>query len=272
MILICSCAALALLAGCRSSDDSAAVVATTGIAADITRHVAGPDMEVDSLLPGSTSAHGYSASAKDRAELENAELVVAFGSGLEEGLPLDGLDVYELAKHDEDPHVWMDPTFIISALPGLAEALAEADPEHREGYMRRADEYARELRALDEEVLSTLAGIPPAKRKLVTSHDSLGHFADHYDFEFVGAPFGLTPESEASASKVSDLIDAVEREDVPAVFAEDSDNPEILRRIASETGAEVVDDLLIESFGDDVDSYEKLLLHDARRIAVALDG
>ena len=40
-----------------------------------------------------------------------------------------------------------------------------------------------------------LRAIPPERRKLVSSHDSLGHFVDRYDFEFVGAPFGLAPES-----------------------------------------------------------------------------
>ena len=111
-----------------------------------------------------------------------------------------------------------------------------------------------ELERLGQELDRTLAAIPPERRKLVSSHDSLGHFVDRFDFEFVGAPFGLVPESEASAETVADLIDRVEQEHVPAVFAEDTDDPELMRQIADEAGVEVVDDLLTEGFGGRVDS------------------
>ena len=86
----------------------------------------------------------------------------------------------------------------------------------------------------------------------------------------MGAPFGLAPESEASAETVADLIERVEREDVPAVFAEDTDDPELMREIARAAGVEVVDDLLTEGFGDRVESYQDMLLYDARRITEAL--
>jgi ABC-type Zn uptake system ZnuABC Zn-binding protein ZnuA len=275
MILIYVGPLLALAAaGCGGTGggggDGADVMATTGIAADIVRAVAGPDARVDQLLPGSASPHGYSASAKDRARLEQAGLVVAWGSGLEETLPLDGLDTFELAGPSKDPHVWMDPTFVADRLPQLAAALAERDPDHASDYRRRAAAYAAHLRELDRRMRRTLATIPAADRKLVTSHDALGHFASRYDFEFVGAPFGLTPDAEASAEKVARLIAAVEREHVPAVFAEDTDDPKLMRQIAREAGVEVVDDLLVEGFGDRASSYDEILLYDAHRIADAL--
>jgi ABC-type Zn uptake system ZnuABC Zn-binding protein ZnuA len=275
MILICL-AAVSLLAGggCGRGDGGgdAGVLATTAIAADIARHVAGSDAEVDTLLPRGASPHDYGASAKDRARLEDAGLVVAWGAGLEAGLPLDDLDrrPFELADGERDPHVWTDPTLVAAKLPGLADALAEADPEHAERYRRRAAAYAAQLDDLDNQIARILAAIPPARRKLVTSHDALGHFADHYDLDFVGAPFGLTPESQPSAEKVGDLIDRIESARVPAVFAEETDDPEVLEQIAREAGVEVVDDLLVEGFGGHAGSYEQLLRYDARRIAGAL--
>ena len=110
------------------------VVATTTIAADIAQHVAGPDADVDTLLPESASPHDYAAGAKDRARLEEADLVVAWGGGLEQGLPLDELDndPLELAAGQDNPHIWMDPKLVALSLPELADALAEADPEHAE--------------------------------------------------------------------------------------------------------------------------------------------
>lgn len=273
MILICVLALAALAGGCGSgSGEGVDVVATNTIAADIARHVAGPDAEVDSLLPESAGPHDYAASAKDRAQLEDADVVVAWGSGLEAGLPLDDLEVepVELAEGQENPHIWMDPRLVARSLSKLAIALGEADPENADAYRHRADAYAADLTRLDRELRRTLRTIPPERRKLVSSHDSLGHFVERYAFEFVGAPFGLAPEAEASAETVADLIDRVEGERVPAVFAEDTDDPELMREIGREAGVEVVDDLLTEGFGGRVESYEEMLRYDAERIARAL--
>jgi len=273
MILICVCALAALASGCgRESSEGVDVVATTTIAADITRHVAGPDADVEPLLPESAGPHDYGASAKDRAALEDADVVVAWGAGLEEGLPLDELDEapVELAAGERDPHVWMDPARVAASLAAIADALADADPANADAYRGRAEAYGNDLAALDREVRRALAAVPSDRRKLVTSHDSLGHFARRYGFEFIGAPFGLAPEAQPSAETVASLIESVEREGVPAVFAEDTDDPELMREIAREAGVEVVDDLLTESFGDRVESYEEMLRYDAALIAEAL--
>jgi ABC-type Zn uptake system ZnuABC Zn-binding protein ZnuA len=274
MILICVCVLLALLVACGDDSDDGRihVIATTTIAADIARNIAGPHANVDTLLPESASPHDYAASAKDRAELEEADVVVAWGAGLEEGLPLDGLDKepIELAAGEHDPHIWMDPTRIGRSLPKVSEALVDVDPAHTSAYRERAFAYAAELGQLDRELRRALDAIPPDRRKLVSSHDSLGHFIRRYDFEFVGAPFGLLPESEASAETVASLIDKVTSEGVPAVFAEDTDDPELMRQIAQEAGVEVVDDLLTEGFGGRVDSYEDMLRYDADLIVGAL--
>ena len=272
MILICAAVGIAL-AGCgREDEDGATVVATTAIAADIARHVAGPDADVEQLLPGDASPHGYSASARDRADLEDAELVVSWGSDLEEGLPLDDLDPFELVQGTDDPHIWMNPRLIADAVPRLADALSESDPDHADGYRDRARDYAQHLRELDARIELILEPIPIANRKLVSSHDSLGHFAKRYDFEFVGAPFGLTPESEPNAQTVADLIDDIKRERVPAVFADETADSALMERIADAAGVEVVDDLLVEGFGGEAEGYEEMLLLDARRIAEALNG
>ena len=273
MILICFVAVAFALTGCGSDDgDGVDVVATTEVAADIARHVAGPDADVETLLPAGASPHDFGASAKDRARLEEADLVVAWGAGLEAGLPLDDLpdEPIELAESERDPHVWMDPAQIEARLKGLSDRLAEADPAHAAAYRERASAYADRLLELDAQIRRRLADIPPARRKLVTSHDSLGHFARRYRLEFVGAPFGVAPDSAPSAEAVADLIDRVERERVPAVFAEDTDDPEVLEEIAREADVEVVDDLLVEGFAGRVEGYEEMLRFDARRIAEAL--
>ena len=64
-----------------------------------------------------------------------------------------------------------------------------------------------ELDELDVEIAELLAGVPDEERKLVTNHESMGYFADRYDFEMVGVvvPGGSTlgdPSSEELAELV----------------------------------------------------------------------
>jgi zinc/manganese transport system substrate-binding protein len=270
LIFVLLASSLALAGGCSDSGgEGTDVVATNSIAADIARNVAGPDAHVDTLLPESASPHDYALSAKDRAELEEADVVVAWGAGLEAGFQLDD-DAVELAGDRDDPHIWMDPTLVAAALPKLATALGDADPDHAGGYRRRATAYGDRLERLDGELERTYSAIPPARRKLVSSHDSIGDLVRRYGFDFVGAPFGVTPGTEPSAETVSSLIERVEQEHVPAVFAEDTDDPKLMDQIGREAGVEVVDDLLTEGFGGRVDSYEEMLRYDADRIAGAL--
>lgn len=267
-------AGLALVAcgddGESAGSDGPEVVATTSVAADIVGRVGGEDIEISALVPDGASPHSYSPSAQERQRLTEAELLVYFSPALEGALPIDAADAsFALAGESEDPHVWLDPTEIEAALPALAEALGEVSPEHAEAYSRRADEFAAELAGLDAELSRTLDVVPPESRKLVTSHDSMGHFADRYGFAFVGAPFGLAPEAEASAETVAGLISRIEAEEVPAVFAQAGDDPEVLRRIADETGVEIVDDLRIESLGES-GSYLEMMRFTTARIAEAL--
>jgi ABC-type Zn uptake system ZnuABC Zn-binding protein ZnuA len=169
-----------------------------------------------------------------------------------------------------DPHLWMDPVRVVPALRSLADALADVDPENADAFRRRAESYEDELLTLDSELQATLDRIPESNRELVTSHDSLGYFADRFGFEVVATAFPASgAEAEPSAGALDEVADAIAERDVPAVFAGEEDDPEVLRQIADEAGVEVVDDLLIESPGS-AGTYEAMLRHDAERIASAL--
>ena len=286
----------AALVACDSDDEEgASIAATTGVTADVAERVAGPGVDVEQIVPDGASPHDFELSAQDRQRLEEADLIVANGAGLEAGIPLDEIDAptWELSDHagelrpleeiegeehaegeeehaTGDPHVWMDPTRVARALPSLADALAEVHPEYAAEYRRRAREYARRLDSLDARVDDTLAAVPRSDRELVTSHDSLGYLAERYDFEVAATAFPATgAEAEASADTLHDVEVAVRESGVPAVFAQEGDDPEALRLIAEQTGVEVNYGLLVES-PSVAGSYEAMLRRDAKLIARSL--
>lgn len=276
-------ASVVLAAGCGSSEGSKGqVVATTSILAEITQRVAGPGVEVSQLIPDGASPHDFQLSAKERALLEGADLVIANGGGLEAGLSLDRLsgEPYELIDHagplirsgpsgQPDPHVWMDPGRVARALPSIAEALIEVDPDGATGFRARAAGYADELESLGGRMTEILSIVPRRDRELVTSHDSLAYFAQRFEFAVVATPFPASgPEAEVTAASIDEVESTIEETGVPAVFPEADSNTAILRGIAERTGVRLVLGLRVESPGRG--GYSTMLIDDARLIARGL--
>ena len=84
--------------------------------------------------------------------------------------------------------------------------------------------------------------IPEAQRKLVTGHESMGYFADRYDFQLIGALIpSLSSQSQVSASNLAGLRALIEREDVPAIFNEAGTPEGVAEAIADQAGARVVE-------------------------------
>lgn len=91
-----------VLAACGSGGggarerDTLQIVATTTILGDVVRHITDSDAEVTTLVPIGADPHDYTPSARQVAAIQDADLVVANGLGLEEGLD----DVLDAAERD----------------------------------------------------------------------------------------------------------------------------------------------------------------------------
>lgn len=279
--------ALGVLTGCaESGGDGIRVVATTSVARSITEQVAGPGVEVTQLVPDDAAPHSYAPSAVEQRELATAHLLVHFSDSFEAALPLETAERrFAIADHagelrrlgtaDEhgggiDPHVWMDPTRIATALPALADELAGIDPSGAAAYRRRAEDLAAELSDLDRELGRLAEEVPEGSRVLVSSHESLGYFADRYDYEYIGTVFGPSPEAQVSTRDAVELLRTILERDVGAVFAQRGESTDILERFERWRAYEVVDDLSVEQLGPGVGSYQQMLRGTARRIAEAL--
>ena len=79
--------------------------------------------------------------------------------------------------------------------------------------------------------------MPEDRRLLVTSHDSLGYFANLYGFEVVGVILSITTEVEPSAADMADLIHEIEKYGVQAVFGETTVSERLAETVAAESGA-----------------------------------
>lgn len=274
------------------TDGPLTVAATTGIVADLVRQVGGQRVEVITILPANADPHDFEPAPEDVVAIEDADIVVTYGLHLDEWaedlVSNSGSDapvlvmtrgVQTLTSGEEefeegDPHAWFDPTRVQIMVDNLAADLTEVDPGGAATYEARADIYKRHLAALDAAIQERVAAIPIERRKLVTNHDALGYFAERYGFEVVGTVIpSLDTRAEASARDVAELVDLIEREGVPAIFAENTTSPNLAEELAAQAGVTIVDDLYTDSLGEPgsgADTYLGLMQTDAVLIVNAL--
>lgn len=239
-------------------------VASFTVLADMVHQVGGDRVHVTSLVGPNGDPHAFEPTPDDARRLKAANLVFVSGLGLEgwmdrlisaSGYPgkivvaSDGirtLHMDEDGKQITDPHAWNSAANGVIYVDSIVKALAAADPEGAPTYQANGGRYAQQLRDLDTYARRQVAAVPMARRKVLTSHDAFGYFAAAYGVTFL-SPLGLSTESEASAQDVAKLIRQIKAEHVRAYFLENSNDPRLVRQIASATGAEPGGVLYVES-------------------------
>lgn len=190
-----------------------------------------------------------------------------------EHLLSEGEDEHKGHGHGvEDPHFWFDPHRVKLAVNEIAARLSVLDPDGADGYVANASEYNAQLDELDEWTQEQVVSVPDSQRFLVTSHDSFGYFADRYGFEVVGVILSTTTEAEPSAEHLTELVEVVEKYNVPAVFGEATVSERLATSIAEESGAELIR-LFSGSLGIDgsgAETYVDMVRTNVERIVKAL--
>lgn len=248
--------------GGEGVQDGVAAVATTGMIADMVQRVGGDRVRVTGLMGPGVDPHLYRASAGDVRLLDGADVIFYNGLHLEAAMAdvlarmgdrratwavAESVDTTRLVRPPEfegawDPHIWMDPGLWASTVAGVAQALAEVDPQGREVYEENAALYEEELRGLDEWVRNRLSTLEPERRVLVTAHDAFNYFGRAYGVEVRGL-LGLSTVVEAGTGDVQDLARFIVERRVPAIFVESSVPDRSLRAVqaaARDRGHEVV--------------------------------
>ena len=314
LLLIAATAAVATGCGDNDSEASGAeltVVATTTQVADFVRNVGGDRVDVHGILGTNADPHDYEPRPSDVGAIVDAPLVFKSGGDIDAWLDellenaggdprvvtlIDSvhkikgghLDEAEHAEEEDaaeeedhgdeevDPHWWEDPRNAIRAVAVIRDELIEADPDGRETYERDASAYLRKLRAFDREIADCMRQVPADKRKLVTTHDALGYFADRYDLEVVGALIpSLSTQAQPSARDIDELVDQIRKEGVEAIFPETALNERLEDAVSREAGAEVGGQLWADALGPDssgAETYIDAMRKNANTMAEGMSG
>jgi len=283
------------------------VVASFSILGDLVKNVGGEAVEVTTLIGPGVDAHTYDPAPADLVVLGEADVVFENGLGFEpwldqffastqppgarvavtEGItPRAAGEDHAVDAGEEDtppeqgqsdPHVWHDVANVIVMVGNIRDALSSADPDRSELYEANAAAYVAELEALDASIREQVGTLPEERRKLITSHDTFGYFAAAYGFEVLGSALGSlsTEAGDPSARDIATLITEIDDAGVPAIFAENVANPDLMESIAAEAGVELAPPLYTDALGppgSPGETYAGMMQSNVTTIVDALRG
>ena len=267
-----------MLSGCRRGFGKDAVgkvkvVATIYPVYDFVRRIGGDRVAVIMMVPAGTEPHAWEPSTRDMLMLEEADLFVYNGAGMEawaedilgsvqnkdlliveasqnvellrmEELEEDHDDDEHDEDHDEDehghhhhgefdPHVWLSPKNAEIEMEAIAEALIQVDPEHADTYKKNLEAAEKACAELDSAFHEALGEYEG--RAIVVAHEAYGYLCKEYGITQIGIE-GVSADQEPDAARMREIIDMVGEYGIKCIFFEELVDPKVAETIASETG------------------------------------
>lgn len=231
---------------------------------EFTKNVAGNKAEVSVFTPIGVEPHDWEPSTGDLVALKESHVFVYNGGNMEpfvEKLIASGeypnvlfvesthginLIRTEDAKHasDErehnlpyDPHVWLDPLMAKEQVMAIKDALLKVDADNAQYYEDNTNAYLTKLDELDSKIKSELSNCK--KDTIVPFHNAFSYFGTRYGIK-IHALSGTTPESEATANDLRQIIDYVKENQIKVIFTEELVDPKLAQVLADEAGSQIL--------------------------------
>ena len=246
------------------------VVATLADYAAVAREIGGDKVEVTSLAKPTEDPHFVDARPSFVVKLRTADVLIEGGAELEVGwLPpllqnarnekiengkpgrvsasqgirlLDIPATLSRAAGDVhtsgNPHFMVDPIIAKAVAQHIAQAFAAVDPVNATFYQANYDKFEAAINARLQDWGRAL--LPYKGQQLAAYHDSWVYFAHRFGFvieTFLEPKPGIPP----SPSHLAEVITKMKSEHVKAIMVEPFQNRKIAEKVASSTGAQVVD-------------------------------
>ena len=235
---------------------------------DFTQKVAGDKAEVVNLVPAGVEPHDWEPSTTDIKNLENADMLVYNGAGMEHwvdkvvsSLENKALVAVEASKrvelligegsgheedeksedeHDDengaqtDPHVWMSLRNAIIEMTDIKDALCAADSANASVYQANYEAAVKEFDALDQKFSETLSALP--NKNIVVAHAAFSYLCQDYGLNQVAIE-GLSADSEPDPARMTEIIRFAKENNIKVIFFEELVSPKVAETIANEIGA-----------------------------------
>lgn len=231
------------------------------------KQIGGDKARVTNITPAGAEPHDYEPTAQDLARIENSDILILNGEGLEAwGEKMkhsvnadrtiiiaagEGLAAQPVVGGGEivaDPHVWLSPKLAGRMVDRIVRGFIQADETEAAYYTANGNILKSELEALDNEYAAGLNNC--ADRNIITSHAAFGHLVSAYGLNQI-AIAGLSPDAEPSPRRLAEIVEFAEKNGAKFIFFESLVNPKLSKTIAAEIGAGTMTLNPLEGLGED---------------------
>lgn len=273
------------LSGCQTQPAVTDIVATTLPVYEFTARLCeGTDLQISRLVTENVSClHDYTLKTNQMQILEDAQVVILSGSGLEEFMkdlvpasakvidasadisPIcNEQDHSDSHHHAQDPHTWLSPANAKQMAETICKALVTQYPAHADRMKENLTALIVDLDNLQAYANEQLASL--SFRELITFHDGFSYMADAFGLTIVHA-IEEASGSEASAAELINLIHIVNDHNLDVIFTERNGSCAAAEIISSETGARIYQlDMAMSG-----DSYLDAMYHNINTLKEALE-
>ncbi len=275
------------------------VVATLPDFASIAREIGSDKVDVTAMAKPTEDPHFVDARPSFVVQLRNADVLIEGGAELEigwlppllqnarnpkievgkpgrvqasQGVRLMNVpanvtraagDVHALGN----PHYMTDPIIAKAVAQHIAQAFGAVDPPNAAFYDANAKKFEATINAKLQEWGTAM--LPFKGQKVVAYHDSWPYFAHRYG---IGIDIFLEPKPgiPPSPSHLAEVIEQIKAQKIKAIIVEPFHDRKIAEKVASATGAKVVDFAQYPGAFSNTESYVKLMDVLVARLAAAM--
>ncbi len=200
--------------------------------------------------PQTGCLHDFQLTPADMQLLSTADAFVINGGGIESfmesvaksypDLPVisacDGIEL--IAEEDEhNAHAWMSIPAYRMQVENIADGLSQLDSEHAKEYQTNAGIYDEKLAGLQSRQETLAWEIDFSS--VILFHEAYAYVAQDLGLE-VAYVMDLDEERQVSAGEVAEVLQEIEQNDIPYIFAEELYGSEMGRTVEAESDVQVI--------------------------------
>ncbi len=258
--------ALALTAsGCTAVQDNETdglkIITTNFPPYDFVKQISEGTVIPEMLLSGGQDSHSFEPTAQQIIQISEADIFICTGgesdTWVDEILLSMDSDVtvikmmdcveplcteehdHEEHNHDHseyDEHVWTSPKNAIKIAEEIADAMCAADPENAEIYEKGHTNLYADLLALDYELTEAAESLDSPL--IFGDRFPFLYMAHDYGIEYYAAFSGCSSETEPSAAKMTELIEAAKAYNAKTIFYVEFSTQKVADTVAEAAGAD----------------------------------
>ncbi|MDT0111689.1 zinc ABC transporter substrate-binding protein [Listeria booriae] len=263
--------AAVFLTGCGDSSDAQkkdndklTVYTTVYPLQYLASQIGGTYVDAHSVYPAGSDAHSFDPTQKDMMNIADSDLFFYIGLGMEgfvdkakqslknENVKFvvttDNLHLPTMSHEEEDheheededghdhgdinPHVWLDPNYMITMAATVRDNLSKELPAQKETFNKNYEKVVSQLKTLNTDY-KTMADT--AKHKdFVTAHAAYGYWEKEYGLKQIPIA-GISTSDEPSQKKLTTIVNTIKSEKIPYILLEQNTNSKIADVIQKET-------------------------------------